>query len=91
MRLFDVCFDVCTLYLVSCVGDIGTDILSLLVSNNQLQMFNTGDDLRLDLVVPFRTSIFGGEEKVRISHLENCKVRHTFKQNTYTSASARYD
>lgn len=33
-----------------------------------------GDDLRLDLTVPFKTSIFGGEEKVRISHLEGCKT-----------------
>ena len=27
-------------------------------------MLYVGDDLRLDLTVPFKTSIFGGEEKV---------------------------
>jgi molecular chaperone DnaJ len=31
-----------------------------------------GDDLRLDLEIDFMTAIFGGEEKIRISHLETC-------------------
>jgi molecular chaperone DnaJ len=31
-----------------------------------------GDDLRFDLEVDFKTAVFGGEEKVRIRHLENC-------------------
>eukprot|EP00977_Amphora_coffeiformis_P018348 scaffold6420_cov168-Amphora_coffeaeformis.AAC.26 len=31
-----------------------------------------GDDLRFDLEVDFKTAIFGGEEKVRIRHLEKC-------------------
>ncbi|CAM9674306.1 unnamed protein product [Chrysoparadoxa australica] len=31
-----------------------------------------GDDLRVDLQVPFKTACFGGEEKVRIRHYENC-------------------
>lgn len=31
-----------------------------------------GDDLRFDLDIDFKTAIFGGEEKVRIRHLEKC-------------------
>lgn len=31
-----------------------------------------GDDLRFDLEVDFKTAVFGGEEKVRIRHLEKC-------------------
>lgn len=31
-----------------------------------------GDDLRLDLEIDFMTAVFGGEEKIRISHLETC-------------------
>ena len=31
-----------------------------------------GDDLRFDLELDFKTAVFGGEEKVRIRHLENC-------------------
>ncbi|WP_416675242.1 molecular chaperone DnaJ [Egbenema bharatensis] len=31
-----------------------------------------GDDLRLDLKLDFREAIFGGEKKIRISHLETC-------------------
>jgi molecular chaperone DnaJ len=31
-----------------------------------------GDDLRFDLEVDFKIGVFGGEEKVRIRHLENC-------------------
>ncbi|KAF6000648.1 hypothetical protein F1559_000538 [Cyanidiococcus yangmingshanensis] len=33
-----------------------------------------GEDLRLDLEVDFEKAIFGGEEKVRISHLETCET-----------------
>ena len=32
----------------------------------------TGDDLRVDLNIPLRTSVFGGQEKLRINHLETC-------------------
>merc|ERR1719444_280814 len=32
----------------------------------------TGDDLRFDLEIDFKTAVFGGEEKVRIRHLETC-------------------
>jgi molecular chaperone DnaJ len=32
-----------------------------------------GDDLRFDLEVDFQTAVFGGEEKVRIRHLEKCE------------------
>ncbi len=31
-----------------------------------------GDDLRVDLSIPLRTSVFGGQEKLRINHLETC-------------------
>merc|ERR1712032_259916 len=31
-----------------------------------------GNDLRFDLEIDFKTAIFGGEEKVRIRHLETC-------------------
>jgi molecular chaperone DnaJ len=31
-----------------------------------------GDDLRFDLEIDFKTGVFGGEEKVRIRHLEKC-------------------
>jgi len=31
-----------------------------------------GDDLRLDLEIDFMKAIFGGDEKITISHLENC-------------------
>jgi len=31
-----------------------------------------GDDLRFDLDLDFKTAVFGGEEKVRIRHLEKC-------------------
>lgn len=31
-----------------------------------------GDDLRLDVDVPFERAVFGGEQKIRFSHLENC-------------------
>jgi molecular chaperone DnaJ len=33
-----------------------------------------GDDLRFDLEVDFKTAVFGGEEKVRIRHLEKCNT-----------------
>jgi len=33
-----------------------------------------GDDLRFDLEVEFKTAIFGGEEKVRVRHLEKCST-----------------
>mmetsp|Transcript_18792 Transcript_18792/g.27011 ORF Transcript_18792/g.27011 Transcript_18792/m.27011 type:complete len:313 (-) Transcript_18792:127-1065(-) len=31
-----------------------------------------GDDLRFSLEIDFKTAVFGGEEKVRIRHLETC-------------------
>jgi len=31
-----------------------------------------GEDLRFDLEIDFKTAVFGGEEKVRIRHLETC-------------------
>ena len=31
-----------------------------------------GDDLQFDLEIDFKTSIFGGNKKVRIHHLETC-------------------
>lgn len=31
-----------------------------------------GDDLRLDLEIDFLKAIFGGDEKIKISHLETC-------------------
>jgi len=31
-----------------------------------------GNDLRFDLEIDFKTAVFGGEEKVRIRHLETC-------------------
>eukprot|EP00638_Chattonella_subsalsa_P008264 CAMPEP_0117750092 /NCGR_PEP_ID=MMETSP0947-20121206/10147_1 /TAXON_ID=44440 /ORGANISM="Chattonella subsalsa, Strain CCMP2191" /LENGTH=368 /DNA_ID=CAMNT_0005568163 /DNA_START=294 /DNA_END=1400 /DNA_ORIENTATION=+ len=31
-----------------------------------------GDDLRIDLELDFKTACFGGEEKVRVRHLETC-------------------
>lgn len=31
-----------------------------------------GDDLRLDVDVPFEKAVFGAEQKIRFSHLENC-------------------
>jgi len=31
-----------------------------------------GDDLRFDLEIDFKTAVFGGEEKVRIRHMETC-------------------
>jgi|Transcript_16418 molecular chaperone DnaJ len=34
----------------------------------------TGNDLRFDLEIDFKTAIFGGEEKVRIRHLETCET-----------------
>ena len=33
-----------------------------------------GDDLRFDLEIDFKTGVFGGEEKVRIRHLEKCET-----------------
>lgn len=33
-----------------------------------------GDDLRFDLEIDFKTAVFGGEEKVRIRHLETCNT-----------------
>jgi molecular chaperone DnaJ len=33
-----------------------------------------GEDLRLDLEIDFEKAIFGGEEKIRISHLETCET-----------------
>jgi hypothetical protein len=31
-----------------------------------------GDDLRLDLEIDFMKAVFGGDEKIRINHLESC-------------------
>lgn len=31
-----------------------------------------GEDLRLDVDVPFEKAVFGAEQKIRFSHLENC-------------------
>lgn len=31
-----------------------------------------GDDLRLDVDIPFEKAVFGGEHKIRFSHLETC-------------------
>lgn len=33
-----------------------------------------GDDLRLDVDVPFEKAVFGAEQKIRFSHLETCNV-----------------
>lgn len=33
-----------------------------------------GDDLRLDVDIEFEKAVFGGEEKIRFSHLENCNT-----------------
>ncbi len=33
-----------------------------------------GEDLRFDLKLKFREAVFGGEQQIRISHLEGCKV-----------------
>mmetsp|Transcript_1861 Transcript_1861/g.3159 ORF Transcript_1861/g.3159 Transcript_1861/m.3159 type:complete len:452 (+) Transcript_1861:216-1571(+) len=33
-----------------------------------------GDDLRFDLELDFKKAVFGGEEKVRIRHLETCET-----------------
>lgn len=33
-----------------------------------------GNDLRFDLEIDFKTAVFGGEEKVRIRHLETCET-----------------
>lgn len=33
-----------------------------------------GEDLRFDLKLKFREAVFGGEQQVRISHLESCKT-----------------
>jgi molecular chaperone DnaJ len=34
----------------------------------------SGDDLRVDLDLDFKTACFGGEERVQIRHLEACNV-----------------
>jgi len=50
-----------------------------------------GNDLRFDLEIDFKTAVFGGEEKVRIRHLETCDtctgdgVKPGSKINTCTS------
>ena len=31
-----------------------------------------GDDLRFDLEIDFQTALFGGEKRIRITHLEGC-------------------
>jgi molecular chaperone DnaJ len=33
-----------------------------------------GDDLRFDLKLEFREAVFGGEQQIRINHLENCNT-----------------
>lgn len=33
-----------------------------------------GEDLRFDLKLKFREAVFGGEQQIRISHLESCKA-----------------
>jgi len=33
-----------------------------------------GDDLRFDLEIDFQTALFGGQKKIRITHLETCGV-----------------
>lgn len=33
-----------------------------------------GDDLRFDLEIDFKTAVFGGDEKVRVRHLETCET-----------------
>ncbi|NJK28841.1 MAG: molecular chaperone DnaJ [Acaryochloridaceae cyanobacterium CSU_3_4] len=33
-----------------------------------------GEDLRFDLKLKFREAVFGGEQQIRISHLEECKA-----------------
>ncbi len=33
-----------------------------------------GEDLRFDLKLKFREAVFGGEQQIRISHLEGCKA-----------------
>jgi len=33
-----------------------------------------GEDLRFDFKLKFREAVFGGEQQIRISHLEGCKV-----------------
>jgi len=33
-----------------------------------------GDDLRLDLKLEFRSAVFGGEQEIRIPHLESCST-----------------
>ena len=37
-----------------------------------------GDDLRLDLEIDFMKAVFGGDEKIRINHLETCTTCEVF-------------
>jgi len=52
-----------------------------------------GDDLRFDLELDFKKAVFGGEEKVRIRHLESCGtcdgdgVKPGAKVNTCTTCN----
>jgi molecular chaperone DnaJ len=38
-----------------------------------------GDDLRLDLEIDFMKAVFGGDEKIRINHLESCTTCEVFE------------
>jgi hypothetical protein len=33
-------------------------------------MLSTGEDLRFDLEIDFKTAVFGGERSIRVNHLE---------------------
>ena len=37
-------------------------------------LWRQGDDLRFDLEIDFQTALFGGQKKIRITHLETCGV-----------------
>ena len=42
-----------------------------------------GDDLRLDLDIDFMKAVFGGDEKIRINHLESCTTCEVTLDDTY--------
>jgi hypothetical protein len=54
--------------------DISTLVYNLLLCKYCCSNHVSGDDLRVDLDLDFKTACFGGEERVQIRHLEACNV-----------------
>ena len=59
---------------ISVVAGTGSYAVRKISQMKSLRKAVSGDDLRLDFKLAFREAIFGGEQEIKISHLEQCQT-----------------